>query len=262
MATDSLVDARRKILDPSVLYVNRSIADLERVYNLKQRKEFGPYFPSGSANYFTTPDSVANSITGTDDLDVRVKLVTPSLATGTIQGLITKRNLDGSQGAWGLRLSASGPRLDYALWDSVGGIRNAAANANLPASIKANEPWWARMVIDVDDGAAGTGVLLYYGTDGVNWTQEGTTLTTAGALTGGLFDGTAPVAIGTGVTGQEFNGKILYAELRKGINGPVVAVFDPSTANPTGSRTPTTLVASTGETWTANGSGWYWIDAA
>jgi hypothetical protein len=53
-------------------------------------------------------------------------------------------------------------------------------------------------------------------------------------------------------------GKVYTAELRTAIGGALVNVFDATAVTKLGTRNPTTVVSSTGETWTVNGSAWDW----
>jgi len=110
---------------------------------------------------------------------------------------------------------------------------------------------WIRVTLDVNNGAGESDTKFFTSGDGVIWTQLGVTRTTVGVTS--IFNSTTPLRI-SGQDGTEFNplaGSVYYAEVRNGIDGPVVASFDPSRAD----AEATTFVAATGETWTVNQSG-------
>ncbi len=110
------------------------------------------------------------------------------------------------------------------------------------------QPIWLRATLKV---AAPYQARIYYSDDGADWriiaernggALEGTSIRTSAVpllagieLNGGLF-------------AQPLNGAVFYAEVRHGIEGPVVARFDPSEADGPGDGA---WVSSTGEAWTA-----------
>src|SRR5262249_35430265 len=85
---------------------------------------------------------------------------------------------------------------------------------------------------------------------GVTWIQLGADVTKAATT---IYDGTADVEIGAQVGGTQNNlaGKVYYAEVRNGIDGTVVAKFNPSANASLGA---TTFASSTGGTWTLAGA--------
>jgi hypothetical protein len=210
--------------------------------------------PGGSSgNYASTPDAAANSLT--DNIDFRAKIAltdwTPSLTT------IAQK--------W--PVSASTDRSwCFIVTDSLAGelaLMYSTTGSNLLSARSA-------VACGFTDGAVGrvrftkSGTELKFytsadwdpATDTGTWTQLGTTKT----VTAGLFDSTQALKIGGNfVSFFELDGNVYYAELRSGIGGTVVAKFDPTTVTRTAVRTPTSFVASTGETWTMNGTGWDWV---
>jgi hypothetical protein len=112
---------------------------------------------------------------------------------------------------------------------------------------------WVRATLDVDNGAGGYEVKFYSSTDGVTWTQIGVTRTGVGTTVGDSADA---LEIGTGFVGAgHLEGLIHYAEVRNGIDGTVVAVFDPNRVRVTGPNAPTTIPSTSG-VWTISGNGW------
>jgi hypothetical protein len=180
---------------------------------------------NGSLSYFQTPDSVVNSVV--EDIDVRIQ-VSPDVS-GAFRVLVSKNggpgarswyiglNGDGSP-AWGL--STDGTAQDF--------------GGNSPITLTA--PFWVRFTRVKSTGVGKAEVS----SDGLTWVQQGSSKVFAAGTN--LFDTAALLGIGAhDGGGSAFVGKIHYAEVRNGIDGPVVARFDPSAVAKTGTRLPTTL---------------------
>jgi hypothetical protein len=208
----------------------------------------------------TTPDSAALSITG--DLDVRIKA---TLANTMIagQGLINKFG-SGPASGYLLRITASGTL--NLVWGEGGGA-SFTRDSTVAIPFSPGQVGWYRAVLDVDNGAAGNDTKFYTSSDGVTWNQLGATVTVATATT--IVDGTKALSIGSASSADSISrifdgGTIHYAEVRSGIAGTVVGVFNPNVMRLTGlsadntATTPTTMGSPTGETWTVTGSGWRW----
>jgi hypothetical protein len=106
--------------------------------------------------------------------------------------------------------------------------------------------------------ATATGVAQFFtSNDGVTWTQLGTDVASTASA---IFDSVGAVEIGANRVGTNnfLAGKVYYAEVRNGIAGTVVGVFDPQAIRVTDTRLPATVPSRTGETWTLNGTGWAW----
>ena len=207
--------------------------------------------PGVSGNYSTTPDSAAFTFAGDIDFRFRAALVdwTPSAQ----QTLIAKFGFEGNQ-SFILRVNTTGVLV--LTWTADGSAdRNATSTAAVSAADGAIK--WVRVTLDVDNGAGGCSARFYTSDDydpasGTGtWTQLGSTVTAAGVSS--VFDSTAVVELGarTGGTTNPLNGAIYYAEIRNGIDGTVVARFDPTRFK----ASESTAVMATGETWTINTSG-------
>jgi hypothetical protein len=107
---------------------------------------------------------------------------------------------------------------------------------------------WVKVTHDVDNGAGGNDVKFYYSTDGVAWTQLGTTVTTAGTVT--RFGSTESHRVGAYAgTSNPWNGRIYSAHVLIGIGG--AAVLNPDfTAWTVGQ---TSKADAIGNTWTLTG---------
>jgi hypothetical protein len=109
---------------------------------------------------------------------------------------------------------------------------------------------WVRVTFDVDNGASQNVVTFYTSEDGENWTVLGAPVVTAGTTS--IFSSPTAVNIGarSGGTADLFNGLVHQAQIRSGINGPMVA-------SPDFRRLPPGTVTFTddaGRVWTVNGT--------
>jgi hypothetical protein len=185
----------------------------------------------------STPNSGALAITG--DIDIRVKASLDSWAGGSYQPLIEKHS---SYFAYDLAVNGSGNL--FALFGTGSGSTSQYALSTTSVSFGAGATGWVRVTRVASTGA----VTFYTSTDGVTWTQLGTTVsTTAGALpatTDSLYVGGGA----TGYYGTVMAGNIYYAEVRSGINGTVVASPDFTAA----SGSP--FSDAIGNTWSIGGS--------
>ena len=224
-----------------------------KAYNVTSGGTIGNYlnFPSPASllNYVQTPDSAAISITG--DMDVRVYMQPDDWTPAADYGIINKFNRSGNQVSWNLRLLPSGI---LRFRTSPDGTVASAITSSSTASLSYSDglPHWVRATVDVDNGSSGNTVAFYTSDDGTTWTQLGASVVNAGTTS--IFDSTAPIQVGlyenTPPTGG-FAGKVLQAQIYDGIAGTLVAECDPNDA----AVGATTIVsATTGETWTLNGS--------
>ena len=182
------------------------------------------------------------SITG--DIDIRIRLALNPWIKPTPQVLIQK-NGGASQLSWLFYVFSFGTRPAFE-WTVDGTTQLDLASSEVLVFADGSAQW-LRVTLDVDNGAVGHDAKFYTSENGLNWSQLGTTQTGVGVTS--IFDSSADLEI----TGTIFlpTSKIYYAEVRNGIDGPVVAKFDPNKTTPGA----TSFVSSTGETWTINQSG-------
>lgn len=207
---------------------------------------------SGAINeYASTPDSVAVSLTTEFDVRARVALDDPS--NGANQTIVGKYATSGQRSFYFLLTSTGVMRLNV----SIDGTNVTSGPNSVSAVPFTNGQWgWYRWTWRASDGR----VQFFTSPDGDTpvWAQLGSDGTLAVAS---IFDGTDPITLGVRVpSGPTEPAPGLYrrVEIRKIIDGPITAVFDSSTISPTVDQVPTTLVSSTGETWTMNGTRWNW----
>lgn len=208
----------------------------------------GVRLPGTAGNYISTPDSVLNSVMG--DIDIRVYCKLDDWTPAAIMSLIAKYNT-ASQRSFQIRVETNG-RATY-VYSVDGNTGYAATIAYDPAYVDGTAHW-IRFTHDVDNGAGGHDIKYYTSDDGITWALRGTqtNLGITGVIS--LFDSTSPLEIGsiTSGTAQNLLGTVYYAEVRNGIDGPVVAKFDSSQVAVTGAQLPATING-----WTWNGAALY-----
>ncbi len=197
-----------------------------------------------AGTYVSTPDSVANSITG--DIDIRCKVSLVNWASsGVQQEFVSKWGLAGAKSyrfyketdeKLVLASAADGTNVVVGASTVVTGITNGATS-------------WVRVTLDVNDGAGNRVYKFYTSTDGSTWTQLGATVTTAGATS--IYNNANALNLGYEPANAiaPLSGKIYQAQIYNGINGTLAVDFN--AARYAGG---TTLTGSTGEVYTLNGS--------
>jgi hypothetical protein len=202
-------------------------------------------------SWASTPDSAANSVTGDIDLRARVKMNDWTQAGDAI--LADKFGSGQKTFEW--YMSAGGNLT--CVW-STNGSANIASQSTAATGFTDGTTHWVRVT-----RASATGQVIFYTSNdtttdsaAVSWTQLGTAVA---ATSGALFNGTSVLTVGdVNGGGVPLLGDFYYFEIRNGIGGSVVCKFDPSAVVRTALRTPSSFVASTGETWTMNGTAWDW----
>lgn len=227
---------------------------------MRRRRGFVPQallLPALAGNFLSTPDSPALSITG--NIDIRAQLK-PTAWTGGVAGVIVaKADTFGSALSWYWQLNAAGG-LRFR-WSTTGLALAPAVDSSAVVPFVNGSLGWVRVTFLANDGAGGWLVTFYYSPDAVAWAILGAPVPGVGPVV--MFDGNAPVYIGAreqGNTGP-FGGKVLYAEVRNGIGGPVVASPSPRTITRAGVRNPNAFNDAQGNTWTAAGAAWDWAAA-
>jgi lysophospholipase L1-like esterase len=191
---------------------------------------------SGSGYYELDNLAVGSPYYFFGDLDVRLKLSMDDWTPLTEQALVGKYGAAGAR-SWKLSVVPSGA-LTFVY--STDGTNVSVATSSVAPSVSNGAILWVRAVLDVDNGASGRDVKFYTSTDGVTYTQLGSTVTVAGAITA-VFDAPAKPQLGTRSSGTDtMAGNIYQVEIRKGIDGPTVAPvlpehwFSTSGASPQG----------------------------
>lgn len=196
--------------------------------------------PGSIGDFFSTPDSVAASITG--DLALIIDLAATTYSLVSDQTLLSKWTTAGNQRSYLWRLKSNGALL-FNL--SVNGIASLDATSSVSVPFSDGE----RGFLAVTWNQSSKDVTFFTSTDGVSFTQLGTTQSINVAS---IFDGASIVEVGTiggGVVPLE--GKVFGAQI---ISGGLTGTVNVD-CNPNDYVSGSTWVSSsTGETWTINGN--------
>jgi hypothetical protein len=200
------------------------------------------YLPGVVGNFLSVPDENALDITGDIDLRVQVALdVWTSAARALLSKWVT--------GAFSYLLEMRPTGSMRLTWND--GSSNVNATSTVVTGFAPNSVNWVRVTLDVDNGASGHDVNFFTSSDGVTWTQLGSTVT--GGSTTSIFAGTATINVGarSNGLGDPSAGKFYRAQVLDGINGTTVLDID-CDAITDGSAT--SFQAVTGQTVTINRS--------
>lgn len=202
-----------------------------------------------------TADKASLDVTG--DIDLRYEIQPHSWRPRSIMMLGAKHSTTGNQRSWGVRLDQMG-RLNL-FWSTDGTFANQQQVTSIDAVPVTAGRLAVRIVLDVDSGGGNRTVTFYTSPsiDGT-WTQLGAAIVQAGTTS--IFASTADLAVGrssasqTAIAGTtDFGGKVYAFRMFNGINGTMVANFDPR-ARALGDTSWADAVASP-NTWTIGGQG-------
>lgn len=202
-------------------------------------------FPGSANSYMTTPDHATLDITG--DLEVQVKVApadwTPS---GNNVFFAKHTNLTPTSGGYNLVLLTTG--VLQLQWSD--GTSSLNKSSTVAVSFVDGTAHWVKATLDVNNGAAGHDVAFYTSEDGQNWTQLGTTVTTAGTTS--IAANATNLTIGASTLAANLlTGKLYEIRIYNGISGTLVA-------NPKfydGVPGATTVTDSLSKVYTINGTG-------
>lgn len=204
-------------------------------------KAVGLYLPGMGTNYVATPDKDALDLVG--NIDVRVKVALTNWETGAY--LMVK-----DWSCWYFRINTISNTL--AVYNYGQGSRLATSSA-APSGLVNGEPMWLRFTFDTDNGAGKNVVTFYQSTTGgEEWDQVGNPSVATGIAALPVTAG--PLVLGVFTVGSSVSaliGVYYAAELRNGIDGPIVAQWD-------GSVPHERQVDPQGNVWTVNGTANAW----
>lgn len=208
-----------------------------------------------SPEYLSLPGTAGNSVETaatpgqdiTSDLEIRVCAALDDWSGTDANGLVEK------QGAYRLLVVAVGTgviRFDW--WDSSLGGLQAVYSAE--HGLSPGEKTHIKVTFDTDNGAGGATCRFYLSGDGETWSQLGSDAVTASTTEIDVVASTS-LTLGERDLAAQASGAGRYysAEIRNGIDGPVVASFNPfrdALAGDTSFQS-----SATGEVWTINQSG-------
>lgn len=192
-----------------------------------------------SGQYASTPDSTALSITG--DIDIIAKVTMPDWTPTTSQAIVSKT---GASSSYMMYINLNDGFL--VLRTSPDGSTNLFHTSSTPLPVIDGGTLWMRATLDVDNGAGSRVAKFYTSTNGISWTQLGSTMTYSGTTS--IVDTTAALEIGSGAsgTGTLFNGTIHRVTIRNGFDGAGTIVFDEDFSEETTGSTSFTSFSSVG----------------
>jgi len=166
--------------------------------------------PGAVGDFVSTPNAVANRITG--DFDVQVQVNLPSYAPPSTQTFLSKLVLVGDQRSYWFLLNVFS-ELELLIYEdgTAGSVVTYRASEIVSVVGKTNIGF--RAALDVDNGDSDSECTFYTSTDGFNWTQVGKIIKAGATVT--IHPGTAEVELGSTtsgtvnlMTGTMFNAKI------------------------------------------------------
>ena len=198
------------------------------------------YYGSGvNGNFVSTPNASANQITG--DIEIIANFKLDSLSADS--AIIAKDNI--SSRLYNLIYIGSGADSGKIYFGrNIGGTFGYSISSVISGFTTSTIYW-----LKVNRSSSTGDVKFFTSTDGITYTQLGTTqTTTAGVMT----TGTVKVNVGalSNDNANMFQGKIYRATISNSIGGTPVVDFNPATYNASTSQTQWT--SSTGEVWTIN----------
>ncbi len=198
-----------------------------------------------SDHWVDTPDSVANSVTGNIDLQVKVK----NADWGQVRDFYFGGKF-GDGRSWFFMIEEPDQILRLSLYDN-GGLDQNLGRSSIGVSFTSNETGWVRATFNDTSNVA----QFFTSENGTGWVQLGTNIT---INTAGIFDSDSEIAVGTR---SEDAGRTNYARTYlfkmfdgiEGKDGNLVLDFNPNDYEMGGGYTWDSL--STGETWTLHVAG-------
>lgn len=210
-------------------------------------KEFSSYGGNMTAagDYFSTPDSVNNSITG--NISIIVDAALDDWTPTAVNVLVSKDGVSTGTRSYAFNVQTNGTlRFNFSL---DGNTIVSATSTVAPSFANGN-----RYHVAVERESATGKVRFYTGTNHMNMTLLGTEVT---ATSGNIANTTSQLEFGNlAALGYELVGKIFDSEIYSGLavsdtaNSVMKVDFDPTDWT-TGS---TWVSEDTGETWTINGN--------
>jgi hypothetical protein len=191
------------------------------------------YLPGVGSNFLSVPDAAALDLAG--DMDV---VVHAALDDWTRDNVLVARWQSAPQAFWFQTTTLGHLRLYFAV-GATGYDRSSGA----AVAFSDGSPGWVRFTRSATTGD----IKFYTSTDGVTWSQLGTTQTSPA---GAIAASTSTLNVGEyGFEGFPLGGKVYRAIYRNGIDGPAVVDIDTSLVTSGGA---TSFTAVTGQTVTIN----------
>jgi hypothetical protein len=198
------------------------------------------HVPGVNANFASTPSIAA--LSGPSALDIKMLIAANDYTPSARYSLWGQYDGAGNQRSWLFQINTDGTFRFLMSADGTAGPLTDVSSS-VASGISDGSKKWVRVTWETPSGD----VKFYLSDNGNTWTQLGTTQS---GRTSAPFASSAVVTVGgvSSVGGEPFAGRLFVGTVSNGIDGPVVARFDPNRANANSSS----FVADTGETWTIN----------
>jgi hypothetical protein len=151
-----------------------------------------------SGDYFSTPDSAANSVTG--DLELVCRVAMDDYTPAGNEALIAKWLPTGNERSYRMSIQATTGKLHFQ--SSANGTGVVAGLSTVALPTPDTQATWIRATLDADDGGGNRVYKFYTSTKETNdrdevddWTQLGATVTSAGATS--IYDSTTVLEVGS-----------------------------------------------------------------
>lgn len=205
--------------------------------------------PGVADNYASTPDSAAFAFTTA--FEVVAKIAANDYTPSSFMRIACQDTSLAGASSWRFIHATTGELL-IQVSDGANYL-GATSTVTLGSVVADGADVWVKANLLFDDGAGNRVGKFYYSSDRVTWTQLGATVTTAGTLTMNITAIECAIGATSGGNVGPYYGTIHYVEIRNGIDGTVVACFDPSTDARAKDKSFTS--SATGEVWTIQQSG-------
>lgn len=270
--TDATGTAGAAQLMPCVRRARHLTSDLKRQFFGKLQIQFQPgvgvsgaeetggidYLELTNGNDFAaTPDSAALSFSPSIEFIAYVNPNTWENPSGIEAHYICAKGDNASQQQFFFRFGGFLNSKKPQIITSANGSTLVSQYSSAALTVADGTALWLRGNMLGNDGGGNRVYKFYTSSDSIdtpvasiNWTQLGTTITTAGVTT--IFDSTSQLYIGSGPGSPTsgFPGKIYLVNIYNGIGGTLVSSMD---ARAVAAGSPTFISDATGEEYTLNG---------
>lgn len=164
---------------------------------------------------FSGAGRVTHASAALTDLDVQLLIRPVTWIPATTQVLIGEWNTAGNNRGWEIRQTLTD---QVALRWSADGTSTLTDTSTVATGLDHGTKRWLRVTLDVNNGAGGHSTRFYLSDDGVEWTQLGATVTTAGATS--IFHNAAtPITLGGETDAASYIGKAYEVRVYAAIDG-------------------------------------------
>ncbi len=227
---------------PNYTVEHRLWNDTNKCYDRPTNIQTGPngasYLGLGGSLNDASQDVITDLSGG--DLDLRVKLAAADWTPSAISTILAKFQNAGAR-TFRFQLNTTGAL--WFDWTTDGSTIQTTASSVTAVGFTDGATGWVRVTLDVDNGSTQHEIKFYKSTDGVTWTQVGSTVTRSGTTS--VFQSGTNAAWeigGRGGSGELLAGRFYEVQIRSGIGDsfPLIAAPLATAWYDSGSTTPST----------------------